>query len=125
MVEPAGVHVVVELHGCSGAAMSDRAGLQALMRAGAEAAGATVVAYHDHPFQPGGLAAVALLAESHLSVHTWPEADYVAADIFTCGDSAPMRAVRVLADGFSAARVETLQVHRGRGGLEVDRAGDH
>lgn len=55
------------------------------MRAAAANAGATVLAAHFHPFAGGGITGVLLLAESHITVHTWPEHEYTALDLFMCG----------------------------------------
>lgn len=76
---------------------------------------ATLLNLHVHSFSPQGVTAVATLAESHLSVHTWPECGYVAADVFTCGDAAdPQAAVDVLKTAFAADVVEVKSVERGR-----------
>ena len=71
---------------------------------------------HLHRYAPQGVAGVVLLAESHLSIHTWPEHGYAAVDVFTCGDCVPHRAVPVLVEGLCAERAEVLSLERGVAG---------
>jgi len=66
---------------------------------------------HLHHFTPnGGISGVAVLAESHISVHSWPERDFAAFDVFMCGDSEPEKAIEVLKAAFAPQRVE-LHTH--------------
>ena len=68
-----------------------------------------------HKFFPHGITGVALLSESHIAIHSWPEMDYVAIDIFTCGDRAtPHRALAYLQDVYRPGRVEIREIQRGR-----------
>jgi S-adenosylmethionine decarboxylase len=68
-------------------------------------AGATLLNLITHRFEPQGVTGLALLAESHISIHTWPESGYAAVDVFTCGDhTMPERACQVLSEELSAAR---------------------
>jgi S-adenosylmethionine decarboxylase len=67
-----------------------------------------------HKFDPIGVTAIALLAESHLSIHTWPESGYAAVDVFTCGTkAAPEAACRYLARALKAGHVTMARIHRG------------
>lgn len=71
-----------------------------------QAAGATLLHIHLHKFSPnGGVSGVAVLAESHISVHTWPERGFAAFDIFMCGDAEPNRAIPVLEKAFKPKRM--------------------
>lgn len=108
-----GRHLLVELYGCDPRQLDDAAQLARLLRAAAEAAGARVVAEVFHPFAPHGITGVVVIEESHLSIHTWPETGYAAVDFYTCGTSDPDRAVRLVAEGLAATRVEVLEVTRG------------
>jgi len=82
---------------------------QALRRCVTEA-GATLLHIHLHHFTPnGGVSGVAVLAESHISVHTWPECEYAAFDVFMCGDARPERCQPVLTQCFKPDRID---VHR-------------
>ena len=79
------------------------------------ASGATLLHIHLHHFTPnGGVSGVAVLAESHISVHTWPESGFAAFDVFMCGDADPHKAVDVLKRAFDPARVDVGEHLRGR-----------
>ncbi|HBM11210.1 MAG TPA: adenosylmethionine decarboxylase, partial [Rhodospirillaceae bacterium] len=67
-----------------------------------------------HRFNPEGVSGVLVLAESHISIHTWPEMGYAALDVFMCGDSRPHAAIDVLKRGFVTQNVTVQDLHRGR-----------
>lgn len=93
---------------------SETARLNRLLRHAAEASGATLISVHVHRFEPHGLSGVAILAESHLSVHTWPELGFAAVDAFTCGDHVdPSRAVEIIRQGFGASHASSIEIDRG------------
>ena len=79
-----GTHILADYWGCR-AVIDSSDWTDALTRA-TEAMGATLLHLHVEPFARNGVTAMAVLAESHISIHTWPEHDYVAIDIFTCGE---------------------------------------
>lgn len=109
----AGLHLIADFWGARH--LGDIGALGAAIRAAAEAAGATILHLHLHPFGEGqGVSGVAVLAESHISVHTWPERDYAAFDAFLCGDTDADRALAVLEDRLRPRRVETRTIERGR-----------
>ena len=81
--------------------------------------GATLLHIHTHRFSPQGVSGVAVLAESHISVHTWPEIGYGAFDVFMCGDAVPMKAVEVLRQTFNARDVQVKEFLRGEGIVEA------
>jgi len=93
--------------------MLDAAGIEAALRRAAAAAGARVLGAMLHPFPGGGVTGVLLLAESHISVHSWPETGFVALDIFMCGASDVDRARAVLEAAFEPARVSATLCARG------------
>lgn len=111
--------MLVEFSGCDDAVLNDARQLGALLGEAVRAAGATPVAEVFHPFAPQGVTGVVVLAESHLSIHTWPEARYAAVDFYTCGDTDIDRAIEVLAAGVRAQRAETLEIARGRQAAEA------
>src|SRR2546430_1636846 len=80
-----GVHVLADLWGCDPRLVDDRSFVVAALRRAAVAARATVLEVSAHRFEPQGVTASALLAESHVSIHTWPEYGYAAVDVMTCG----------------------------------------
>ncbi|MBF0858657.1 adenosylmethionine decarboxylase [Gluconobacter sp. LMG 31484] len=81
----------------------------------AVAAGATILHSHFHHFTPnGGVSGVIVLAESHISIHTWPERNYAAVDVFMCGACDPNLSIPVMQRLFQAGRIEVDAVRRGR-----------
>ena len=112
--EALGVHVLADLHGCPHERSSDAAvGEAAVLRAVA-ASGATILSHASHQFEPHGATVVVLLAESHATVHTWPERGYAGVDFFTCGTSMDAAAtVRALVRAFGATSNDVRVVERG------------
>ena len=108
-----GRHVIVELWGCNDA-INDADRVKAAMLDAVRAANATLLNLFVHSFSPQGITGVAVLSESHLSIHTWPEHGYAAADVFTCGDTThPPAAAEVLRDAFQASHTEIKELTRG------------
>jgi S-adenosylmethionine decarboxylase len=94
---PAGTHLLADFYGVDGAKLTSSTAIDALLRAGAEAAGAHILHSHFHSFGDAmGVTGVVLLAESHISIHTWPEFGFAAADIFMCGDAKPKLALDII-----------------------------
>lgn len=109
----AGTHLLVDLWGAS--RLDDPEHIDTALRAAAEAAGATILHGHFHHFTPnGGVSGVAVLSESHISIHSWPEADYAALDVFMCGNAKPHLAIDVLRSDFQADEVVVREHLRGR-----------
>jgi S-adenosylmethionine decarboxylase len=109
-----GRHVLAELHGVDPALLDDPVRLGELLRAAVTQAGATVLDVVAQRFAPQGATVIALLAESHASVHTYPEHGSLFADVFTCGERAdPEHALRLLATSLHAASVHLSVLHRG------------
>ena len=82
-----GKHLILELYGCNREKLDDELFLRCKINSAAKLANATVINLVSTKFEPYGVTAIALLAESHLSIHTWPESQYSAIDIFTCGET--------------------------------------
>ena len=80
-----GNHLLLELYGCNRDKLNDELYLRCQLNNAAKLAKASVLNIVSNKFEPFGVTAIALLAESHLSIHTWPESQYSAIDIFTCG----------------------------------------
>ena len=112
-VRCAGVHLIVDLHGAQG--LDDIDLIEATLRRCVDAAQATLLHIHLHHFQPNGVSGVAVLAESHISIHTWPDAGYAALDVFMCGKADPDACIPVLREAFQAKRVEVNEMLRGQG----------
>jgi S-adenosylmethionine decarboxylase len=108
---PAGTHLLADFYGVAADRLTDTAHIDALLRAGAAAAGARILHSHFHSFGDAmGVTGVVLLAESHISIHTWPEFGFAAADIFMCGEAQPKLALDVIerALGPASSIVQTI-----------------
>ncbi|HEY2677144.1 MAG TPA: adenosylmethionine decarboxylase [Steroidobacteraceae bacterium] len=93
-VSAGGNHILADLYGVAAGTLRDCRGLEALLRSAALNAGAQVLGSHFHSFgAEEGVTGVVLLAESHISIHTWPESGFAAADIFMCGEAHPEQAL--------------------------------
>ena len=92
-----GKHLLLELKGCDKEVLNDIGFLREALLAAADEAGATVLGESFHQFNPQGVSGVVVIAESHLCIHTWPEYNYAAADIFTCGTTVqPRKAAEII-----------------------------
>ena len=80
-------HLLLELYRCDREKLNDESFLRCILNRSAKLANATVLNLMSNKFEPQGVTAIALLAESHISIHTWPESNYSAVDIFTCGQN--------------------------------------
>ena len=78
-------HLLLELYKCDFEKLNDESFLRCALNRAAKLAKATILNLISNKFEPQGVTAIALLAESHISIHTWPESNYSAVDIFTCG----------------------------------------
>ncbi|MBD3611349.1 MAG: adenosylmethionine decarboxylase [Hydrogenovibrio crunogenus] len=108
----AGTHLIADFWGASH--LDDLALMEKALREAVEKAKATLLHIHLHHFTPnGGISGVAVLAESHISVHSWPERNYAAFDVFMCGDSEPAKAIEVLEAAFTPSKVGVDNILRG------------
>jgi S-adenosylmethionine decarboxylase len=111
-VKFAGTHLLIELWGAKH--LGDSARTEAALRDGAVAAGATILHCHLHHFGPNaGLSGVLVLAESHISIHTWPEREYAAIDVFMCGVCDPYKTIPAIKRAFEPASVQIVESRRG------------
>jgi S-adenosylmethionine decarboxylase len=109
----AGMHLLVDLWGASN--LDDPAHIDTALREAAIVAGATILHSHFHHFTPnGGVSGVVVLAESHISIHTWPERNFAAVDIFMCGACDPHLSIPILRRAFAPERVDLDEQRRGR-----------
>lgn len=110
----AGAHLIVDVYG--GSRLDDLTHVDETLRKCVDVAGATLLHTHLHHFdENGGVSGVAVLAESHISVHSWPEHSYAALDIFMCGDTKPEACVEVLREAFSPETIAVSEFLRGKG----------
>ena len=109
-----GKHLLVELHGCQADLLKKVDFIRDTMLGAARACRATIIDSSFHEFSPFGISGVVVIAESHLSIHTWPEYRYAAVDIFTCGDAIkPEEAVDYIGTRFRCKNPSVMEIKRG------------
>ncbi|AFY70777.1 S-adenosylmethionine decarboxylase proenzyme [Thalassoporum mexicanum PCC 7367] len=112
-LEALGAHCILELYECPSHLLDDRHFVEKALREAAKVAESTLLSEVSHQFTPQGVTALVLLAESHISIHTWPEANYAAVDVFTCGEQTrPQEACEYLVQTFRAGNHLLLQLPR-------------
>lgn len=113
-VRCAGAHLIIDLYDAE--RLDDIDHIEAALRRCVDESGATLLHIHLHHFEPnGGVSGVAVLAESHISIHSWPENGYAALDVFMCGDAQPDKCVPVLREAFQPSRIAVSELLRGQG----------
>jgi S-adenosylmethionine decarboxylase len=111
-----GKHCILELFECPFDLLDDEAFIRRIASKAAVESGSTLLTLTSHKFSPQGVTALALLAESHLAIHTWPETGYAAVDVFTCGTHCdPIKACRILVEQLRAGRHSRTVLQRGLG----------
>jgi len=109
-----GRHVLVEMYDCNVTKLNDFELIARMMKDAAVHAGATIVGDVFHKFSPHGVSGAVVIAESHLSIHTWPEHNFAALDLFTCGESVdPWKAFNYIQEILEAKNVQTQEIMRG------------
>lgn len=109
-----GRHLLVELYDCDAKLLTDSGLVEREMQRAARGARATIVRSTFHTFSPYGVSGVIVIAESHLTIHTWPEHNYAAVDVFTCGSSVdPYAAYQILKDAFRSKNSSVIELKRG------------
>ncbi|MBI2864479.1 MAG: adenosylmethionine decarboxylase [Chloroflexi bacterium] len=107
-----GRHLMLELWGCQNLNSLDL--ISRSLREAADACGAVLLELVLHPFSPIGVTGVAVLSKSHMMIHTWPEEDYAAIDVFICqDDTEPAVVIPIFEKFFSPERVEAREIKRG------------
>ena len=109
-----GQHLLVDLYGCDSRVLDELEQVRGAVLEAASLVDATVLGVVEHQFEPQGVTVVVVIAESHVSVHTWPEHGYAAVDVFTCGgDLAAGPVVDLLTERFRAREATAMEVKRG------------
>lgn len=109
-----GTHLLVELRDCKSEILKDLIKVKGALVSAAKEAGATIIDVSFHEFNPFGISGMVVIAESHLSIHTWPEYNYAAVDIFTCGDVIkPEIAAHYLISQFESKNPSIVEIKRG------------
>ncbi len=109
----AGTHLIIDLYGAK--RLNDIGFIEETLRKCIKRANATLLNIHLHPFEPDGVSGVAVLAESHISVHTWPENNYAAFDVFMCGNTKPEVCVEIMREAFKPSHISVSEHLRGQG----------
>jgi len=109
-----GRHLVAELSDCNKTLLNDLPMLEKSMKEAARKSGATIVKTTFHRYNPQGLSGIVVIAESHLSIHTWPEYGYAAIDCFTCGSAVdPWKALEHIKKELECQSVSAREIKRG------------
>jgi S-adenosylmethionine decarboxylase proenzyme len=115
-VEALGKHLLLELIDCDAALLNDVEYLRKVVSDTARQIGATVIKDSFYQFTPQGVSIVVIIAESHISLHTWPEYSFAAVDVFTCGDVIdPKNAVKPFVEKLKATSSSYIEMKRGLG----------
>lgn len=110
-----GTHIISDMWGCDFDDSAEK--LTTFLINAAHASNSRILDISSHQFEPSGSTALLLLAESHISAHSWPEYDYIAIDIFTCGKNMqPELAIDYLEKALKPKRIETKKIVRGYDG---------
>lgn len=114
VVEPHGAHLLVEFVGCDPDTLKEVSYIEKSLISAVKECGGTYITHNSHRFSPEGVSSFVLIAESHISIHTWPERQYAAVDIFTCGEQmSPEVAVDYLKKAFNASDCIVKTIERG------------
>jgi len=113
-LEARGIHCIAELYDCPAELLNDESYITGALRESVQHGMATLLHHVSHQFHPQGVTALALIAESHVAIHTWPEEGYAAVDVFTCGDQASAeRACDHLVRALQSERSAVRKIKRG------------
>ena len=109
-----GRHLILELWECRESDLNSTEIVEKALLEAVETCGAHLLSMQIHPFSPQGVTGVAVVSESHILIHTWPELDYAAVDVFLCGDSRdPAKVIPVMEKYFAPKKVQAIEMLRG------------
>lgn len=107
-------HIIAEFYGCNPNVLKETNSVKDILESSVKESKLTKIRSYFHQFQPFGVTGVVLLMESHISIHTWPEYNYAAIDVFGCGDKKKVvRAFELLRDKFQPSEIVKKEVRRG------------
>jgi len=113
-MEALGRQILVEFYDCKESNINDVNFIESSLINATKASGATIISHNFHKFSPYGVSGVVVIAESHVAIHTWPEYNYAAVDIFTCGDTIdPWIIQENLKEYFESKNVSSMEMKRG------------
>ena len=109
-----GRQILVEFYDCDSDILNNKKLINRYLNEAVEKSGATIVASTFHTFSPFGVSGVVVIAESHVSIHTWPEYGYAAVDIFTCGETIEPWVIHdYLKENLKSKNSSTMELKRG------------
>ncbi len=117
-----GKHIILELHGVDRDILNNKELLEKILREAAIKAGGRILGSFFHEFNPHGVTGIIAIAESHLSIHTWPEFNYAAIDIFTCRGISPEKAAEYIIEMLKPDKHFTITLSRGEPYKEITRS---
>ncbi len=113
-MEALGKQILVEYYDCEDSKINDVSFIESALLKATKASRATIISHNFHKFSPYGVSGVVVIAESHVAIHTWPEYNYAAVDIFTCGDTIdPWVIQEQLKEDFNSQNVSSMEMKRG------------
>jgi len=113
-MEALGRQILVEFYDCDESKINDVSYIENSLIQATKASKATIISHNFHKFSPYGVSGVVVIAESHVAIHTWPEYNYCAVDIFTCGDTIdPWVIQEHLKEYFESKNVSSMEMKRG------------
>ncbi|MCC5925260.1 MAG: S-adenosylmethionine decarboxylase proenzyme [Bacteroidetes bacterium] len=109
-----GRQILVEYYDCDADIINDVAQIENILLSATRAAKASIISHNFHKFSPHGVSGTIVIAESHVAIHTWPEYNYAAVDIFTCGETIdPWTIQEYIKDSFLSKNVSSIEMKRG------------
>ena len=121
-METMGRHVISELWGCDFEKLNSLVQIEQIFVEAALRSGAEVREVAFHKSAPQGISGVVIISESHLTIHSFPEHGYASIDVYTCGDLDPNVAANYIAEALGAETRENVELPRGMGPIQVDKA---
>jgi len=112
-MESLGKHIIAELFHCDEFILNDPVKIEEVMMAAAQLSKATIIKPFFHQFSPYGISGVIVIAESHYTIHTWPEYGYAAVDVFTCGDLDTQIGLEHIKQELRSEKCSIFQLQRG------------
>ena len=122
LMKSLGNHLIIELYDCNVKIINDLHKVEDILMESVNISGAEIIAPIFHKFNPHGVSGVVVIAESHFSIHTWPEYGYCAVDIFTCGNTIDsQKALTFMKEAFEAKSISVVETKRGILNLPVEK----
>lgn len=113
-MEALGRQILVEFYDCDSDKINDVAYVESAFLEATRKSKATIISHNFHKFSPYGISGVVVIAESHVTIHSWPEYNYAAVDIFTCGDTIdPWVIQEYLKEAFESTNISSMEMKRG------------